>query len=138
MDGCADVGGCLELPFALMQLGKDGGKGGFMAILIIFGGIGLAVSTITKPKPPPPKPPITERVKDAFGHPINRWKIQRAEKKYHEEQLRKWTETVEAAEQAETAPIDTTNKPRIRDRIKDWMRDKLNEDHKKRHPEENK
>jgi len=126
MDGCADVGGCLEAPFAIMELCSRGKGGGFIAVLAVLVGVGLAVGMSKNPEPP--KPSITERAKDAIGHPINRWKIERAEKKYWEQQRKK----------AETAPINTTNKPRIRDRVKDWMRDKLNEDYKKRHPEENK
>ena len=132
MDGCADVGGCLEAPFAIFELCSRGKPGGFVALLAIVAGIGLAVGT-NKPAPQP-KPPITDRMKDAIGHPINRWKIERAEKRYHKEQLERWKAMVDAAD---TAPIDT-NEPRVRDRIKDWMRDKLNEDYDKRNPKENK
>jgi len=133
MDGCVDVGGCLEAPFAIIELCSRGKGGGFLAVLAVAAGLGLAVGTNKNPEPP--KPSITERAKDAIGHPINRWKIERAEKEYKEEQLRRWKET---AEQAETAPVDTTNKPRIRDRMKDWMRNKINEGYKERHPKENK
>ena len=130
MDGCADVGGCLEAPFALFELFSRGPK----EATAILGGMalvgGLIFAFTPKPTPPPPRVPVTQQIKDAAGRKINRWKIERAERKYHEQQQ----------PAATTTPIDTTvdNKPRWRDQAKDWLRDRLNEDHQQRHPDSEK
>jgi hypothetical protein len=122
MDGCADVGGCLELPFALAELFSRGPKEAtaILGTMALVGG--LIVAFKPTPLPPPPKVPVTQRIKNAANTKINRWKIERAERQQQEQP-------------ASTAPVDT-NKPRWRDRAKDWMRNRLNEDYQERNPGE--
>jgi len=127
MDGCANVGGCIEAPFAILEICKDP-KGALLFFTVVgLIAVPLAVFQPAPTPPPPPKPPLMQRigrkVEEKVGHPINKLKIKLAEQNRHQEQ------------EATTAPVDSSN-PRLRDRIKDWMRNQLNEDYDKRHPEQ--
>jgi hypothetical protein len=102
---------------------------GATIFLVAAAAIAGAINYFTpEPIPPKPKPPITQRVKQR----VNRYKIERAEKKWKEQQQEKPAPT----ETPEVAPVDSSADPRMRDRVKDWLRDKLNEDYKNRHPQE--
>jgi hypothetical protein len=131
MDGCADVGGCLEAPLALMELfsrGKDP-KEGFLILAIIGLIAGTVIYFQPEPKPQPPKPGFIESVKDSAKRAYNRRKIEQAEREYWEQQQQR------ALPEPETkvAPIDSETRW---NRAKDWLRNKLNEDYQHRHPDE--
>jgi hypothetical protein len=126
-----ELAGCFELPFAAMEIHKDGGTPGCILFLLILCLIAGVVS-LFQPDPPPPPPPLTERIKNAMPHPINRWKIKRAEKKYKERQEKA------RKERERQAKLIEKEEPKVEPeswwtKTKDKLRDKLNEDYEERH-----
>lgn len=119
MDGCADVGGCFEAPFALMELMRSPREG--LAFLAVVGLICGAISYF-QPAPPPPKPGIVETLKDDVKRAYNRRKLERMERAFHERQT---SPTI--------APVQSETRW---DRTKDWLRERLNKDYERRHPDE--
>jgi len=118
VDGCADVGGCLEAPFLIFEaIGKSKNPGGTtLAIFGVFCFIGF-LAYVFQPEPPPPPPP-SPTLKQRFNAAKDRI--------LHSE----------PSTTAPVAPVDSTAQPRLRDRAKDWLRNRLNEDYRSRHPEE--
>ena len=126
MDGCADVGGCFEAPFALMELFSEAKnpKGG-CAFLVIIGLIASGIAFFQpKPEPHKPKPGIVETIKDDVKRAYNRRKIERAEQEFHSQQ---------EATSPSVAPVQSETKW---NRAKDWLRERLNKDYEHRHPDE--
>lgn len=119
-DGCFEAaGGCLELPFMCAEVYERGGAGGCLAILAVVGLIGLGVNKLSPEPERPCKSSITLQER-TIGHPINRMKIERAERKWREEQRRKAEEKQQA--EADPAPVKSASRWA---RVKRWAHSKL-------------
>lgn len=135
-DGCADLGGCLDVFSVGDLMGKDPNGCGVMLLigLVMFG---LAATTI-KPQPPP-TPPLTERVKreveKRVPHPINNWKIKRAKKKLKEKKEAARKERERRAKLVEEEDVETPKEDGWWVKTKDKLRNKLNKDFEERHPD---
>ncbi len=138
VDGCADLGGCLDIAFVFK--GGDGNRGGpgllFIGPLVL---LGLVVVGVQALNPEPPPPPLTERitreVEKRIPHPINNWKIKRAEKKFKEEQEAARKERARQAKLVEKEEAELPKQDGWWAKTKDKLRNKLNKDYEKRHPD---
>lgn len=137
-----ELAGCLDV-FTLGS-GKNNPGGLILLVpIVIFGAIAMGISD------EPPPTPITEKVKRAaekrIPHPINNWKIKRAEKKYKREQEEAQAErelqSIENLPPHGTLPEeDEEHAQRIWNRwyigLKERARKKLNKDYEQRQLEE--
>ena len=127
------LGDLIQAPFELMKMHGDASKGDPAALCFFFGLFLLAapIMIYESLKPDPPrKPPITERIGDAVKRPINRWKIDRAKKKYDEE---KKLEEEKRKEMLKYRLVEEPDPKSWWGQQKEKLRKKLNKDHQEDH-----
>lgn len=138
----ADIGGIFSLfeaPFMAMETHREHGCGGCSVILAVACLIGVGVKAFDNTPPPTPiTTQIRREVEKHTPHPINNWKIKRAEKRYKKEQEEARVERERQAALVEAEGVAPIKSDSRWTRSKEWLRDKLNKDHDKRHPEEDK